>query len=65
MEDKYWRSEYENLRRRKKKEIEDLRYQAATFVGLTFQLLTELGMKPSEINEWYRVNQEVKYDRRI
>ena len=51
---KYWKSEYENLRRKKNSEIATLRQQILKFIDLTYKLLIGLGIKPEEINEYYR-----------
>ena len=51
---KYWKSEYENLRRKKNSEIATLRQQILKFIDLTYKLLIGLGIKPEEIIEYYR-----------
>lgn len=52
-EAKYWRAEYENLRRKKNKEIERMKYQQAKFAHKTLDLLKALGMKDKEIFMYY------------
>ena len=41
---KYWRCEYENLRRKKNKEIETLKYQMAAMSRKTYDLLKAIGI---------------------
>lgn len=53
-EEKYWKAEYENLRRKKNREIETLRYQIARFVGKTYKLLEGMGLSNEVIHEYYR-----------
>lgn len=53
-EAKYWRAEYENLRRKKKKEIEVMKNNQIRFFDTTWKLLHELGMKDQEIIEYYK-----------
>ena len=50
----YWKSEYENLRRKKKKEIEQMKRAQALFVDKTWKLLKLLGMPEREILGYYR-----------
>lgn len=50
----YWRSEYENLRRKKNREIERLKTSQALFADRTWKLLKLLGMKDKDILEYYR-----------
>jgi len=59
-QDKYWKSEYENLRRKKKKEIEalnrkitEMTIKEAEMCDTTFELLKMLGMSEREILEYY------------
>jgi len=60
-EEKYWKCEYENLRRKKKKEVEALTYenevlrlQSAKFTKKTYRLLLDLGLKHEDIMNYYR-----------
>ena len=55
---KYWKSEYENLRRKKNREIATLKQQISRFFDLTYKLLVGLGLKPEEITEYYRSQNE-------
>ncbi len=50
----YWKSEYENLRRKKKKEIEQMKRAQALFANKTWKLLKLLGMPEREILAYYR-----------
>lgn len=50
----YWRCEYENLRRKKNKEISDMQRKQTIFMEKTWLLLKQLGMKESEIFAYYR-----------
>lgn len=51
---RYYKCEYENLRRRKNKEIEELKNKQIKFLDKTWKLLKLLGMPDKEIIEWYR-----------
>lgn len=53
-EAKYWRAEYENLRRKKKKEIEMMKNNQIRFFDKTWKLLHILGMKDKDIIEFYK-----------
>lgn len=60
-EARYWKCEYENLRRKKKKEIESLqyqielmKYQQAKSAKITLDLLHKLGLKDKEIFMFYK-----------
>ena len=53
-EDKYWRCEYENLRRKKNKEIEDLKIKMASMSRKTYELLKAMGLSHEEIEAYYR-----------
>lgn len=52
-EDRFWKSEYENLRRKKNKEIKFLRRRFSIFFDTTWNLLKELGMSEEEIIKYY------------
>lgn len=52
--ERYWRCEYENLRRKKNKEISDMQRKQTIFMEKTWLLLKRLGMKESEIFAYYR-----------
>lgn len=52
--ERYWRCEYENLRRKKNKEISDMQRKQTIFIEKTWLLLERLGMKESEIFAYYR-----------
>lgn len=52
--ERYWRCEYENLRRKKNKEISDMQRKQSIFMEKTWLLLRRLGMKESEIFAYYR-----------
>lgn len=52
--DKYWRSEYENLRRKKNRQIERMKNAQLMFLEKTWNLLKELGMSDAEILMYYR-----------
>jgi hypothetical protein len=52
-EAKFWKAEYERLRRNKNKEIQRTREQISIFFDKTWNLLHELGMKDEEIREYY------------
>lgn len=51
---KYYKCEYENLRRKKNKQIDDLNMKILRFIDKTWKLLKLLGMSDKEIFEWYR-----------
>jgi hypothetical protein len=50
---RFWKSEYERLRRNKNKEIQRTREQIAIFFDKTWALLHELGLDDKEIMEYY------------
>lgn len=57
----FWKNEYENLRRHKKKEIEELKYQLelakvqqSISARKTYDLLKTLGMKDKDIFDYYK-----------
>lgn len=52
--DRYWKCEYENLRRKKAKEIAQLKQKQKIFADKTWKLLTMLGMPEAEILAYYR-----------
>ena len=52
--ERYWRCEYENLRRKKNKEISELQRKQSIFMDKTWKLLKQLGMSESEIFAYYR-----------
>lgn len=61
-----WKCEYENLRRKKNKEIEKLKRQQAEMCDITFNLLKTLGMNEEDICEYYKVmKEELKWQRDV
>ena len=50
---KFWRAEYERLRRKKNKEIEKMKIREGYFFDKTWKLLHLLGMKDEEIIRFY------------
>lgn len=52
--ERYWRCEYENLRRKKNKEISEMQRKQTIFMEKTWILLKRLGMSESEIFAYYR-----------
>lgn len=52
--ERYWRCEYENLRRKKNKELDDLKKKQAVFMDKTWKLLKAVGLSDKVIFEWYR-----------
>ena len=50
---KFWKAEYERLRRNKNKEIKQTREQISVFFDKTWNLLHELGMSDEEIKKYY------------
>jgi len=57
-ESKYWKSEYENLRRKKKKELDMQLVNINKFMSSTWKLLKLLGMSDREILEYYKKERE-------
>ena len=55
-EARYWRSLYENLRRKDKAEIENLKYTLARFSRKTYELLELLGLSHQEIINYYKLD---------
>lgn len=53
-EERYWKAEYENLRRKKNRELDTLRCQCARMSRLTYDLLKAMGMKEEDIDTYYR-----------
>lgn len=51
---KFWKAEYERLRRNKNKEIDRIRWQNSVFFDKTWKLLHLLGMSDREIIEYYK-----------
>lgn len=51
---KYYKCEYENLRRKKNKEIEDLKTKMAVMNRKTYELLRGMGLKHEDIEAYYR-----------
>lgn len=49
----YWKCEYENLRRKKNKEIEQMKNNQIRFFSKTWKLLKLLGIPDNEILEFY------------
>lgn len=52
--DRYWKCEYENLRRKKNKQINEMQHKQMVFMEKTWKLLKQLGMSESEIFAYYR-----------
>lgn len=52
-EARFWKSEYERLRRNKNKEIQRTREQISVFFDKTWTLLHALGLSDEEILEYY------------
>lgn len=52
-EARFWKSEYERLRRNKNKEIQRTREQISVFFDKTWELLHLLGMSDEEIKKYY------------
>lgn len=52
-EAKYYKAEYENLRRKKNKEIAQLRLRHSIFFDKTYKLLKALGMSDKDIMKYY------------
>ena len=52
-QDNYWKCEYENLRRKKKKEIDRMVLAQSRFVHRTYDLLKILGLTDEMIRRWY------------
>jgi len=52
-ESKYWKSEYELLRKKKKAEIEQMKLNQAKMITATFELLKKLGMSDNDILNYY------------
>lgn len=50
---RFWKNEYERLRRNKNKEIQRTREQISIFFDKTWALLHELGLDDKEIMEYY------------
>lgn len=53
-ENKYWKCEYENLRRKKNKELKQKAIQSSSFVHKTLDLLHMLGLDDEQIFAYYR-----------
>ena len=53
-QDNYWKCEYENLRRKKQKEKEQMLYKIAVFTAKTYDLLKTIGLTDEQIVRWYR-----------
>ena len=51
--DRYWKCEYENLRRKKQKEIEKMILAQSIFAHKTYDLLKLLGLTDEMIRRWY------------
>ncbi len=54
-EAKFWKAEYERLRRNKHKEIEKMKIRESSFFDKTWKLLHLLGMKDEEIIVYYEL----------
>lgn len=52
--DRYWKCEYENLRRKKNREIALMKQKQKDFADKTWRLLKMLGMPEEEILAYYR-----------
>ena len=64
-QERFYKCEYENLRRKKNKEItqltneiEKLKTYQVRFADITYKLLNELGMSNEDIIEYYQLHQE-------
>ena len=57
-EAKYYRCEYENLRRKKNKQIERMKINQIKFFDKTWKFLHLLGMKDMDIIEYYKYEEE-------
>lgn len=55
-ESNYWKCEYENLRRKKNREISRMKACQLKFMDKTWRLLHLLGMKDEEILNYYKEN---------
>lgn len=56
---KFWKSEYERLRRNKNKEIDRMKWQISVFFDKTWKLLHLLGMSDKEIIEYYKKEESI------
>lgn len=52
--DRYWKCEYENLRRKKNKQINEMQRKQTIFMDKTWKLLKAIGLSDKVIFEWYR-----------
>ena len=53
-EERYWRCEYENLRRKKQKQIEQMVLAQSRFAHKTYDLLKILGLTDEQIMKYYK-----------
>lgn len=51
--EKYLECEFERLRRKKNKEIEEMKYRQARLIHLTYDLLKGLGLSDTDIMVYY------------
>lgn len=56
---RFWKSEYERLRRNKNKEINTIRMQFSVFYDKTWKLLHLLGMSDEEIIRYYEDKESI------
>lgn len=59
-EARYYKSEYERLRRKKNKEIERMKRQQLQFFLSTYKLLKLLGWKDEQIIRYYESEKEIQ-----
>lgn len=50
----FWKNEYEQLRRKKNKELDEQQIKLLKFLDKTWELLKKLGMKDKDILDYYR-----------
>ena len=51
--DRYWKCEYENLRRKTQKRIDEMILAQSIFTHKTYDLLKTLGLSEEQIRRWY------------
>lgn len=56
--EKIWKCEYENLRRKKNKEIDTLQRRISRFTTITYNVLESLGLSFRDIMTLYKVESE-------
>lgn len=57
-EDQYWKCDYENLRRKKNREIELLQTRTSEFVNRTYSIFESMGLTMKQMIELYGENDE-------